>query len=296
MNSSEHGPFKGTVTYNEVTSRAATIDFGDTPASMRAGFTRLLLGDHPAKDERPLLNLGGVEARLSGRENLENYQGRVWVWFHGGGYVFGSPETHIRPTTAFAKTTGCPVVTPRYRLAPEHVWPAQVDDATAVVRALQKQGFEVALAGDSAGGHLAINTALVLAKAGNPVAQLALFSPNTDRAGYNPSRAVRDEFDPIVGDDFDVMLAKMCFGDTPVTDPQCSPVLADLSLLPPTHIEVGGTELLRDDSLAFYAFAKRAGAKITLHETPEAFHMWQVWGPWLKEGRESLDRTAKMTE
>jgi len=191
----------------------------------------------------------------------------------------------------------------RFTRDAENVWPAQLDDATAVVRALQEQGFEVALAGDSAGGHLAINTALEMAaspevvegEAGSTVAQLALFSPNTDRAGYNPTRAERDDFDPIVGDDFDVMLAKMCFGDTPVTNLQCSPVLADLSLLPPTHIEVGGTELLRDDSLAFYAFAKRAGAKITLHETPEAFHMWQVWGPWLKEGVESLERAAKMT-
>lgn len=295
MESKQPGPFSGTVSYDQVTSRAATIDLGDTPTSMREGFTRLLLGDYPAQDDRPLLNLGGVEARLSGRDSLEGYSGRVWVWFHGGGYVFGSPETHIRPTSAFAKTTGCPVVTPRYRLAPEHVWPAQVDDAVAVAKALQEKGLEVCLAGDSAGGHLAINTALVLAKAKTPVSRLALFSPNTDRAGYNPTRAERDAFDPIVGDAFDVMLAKMCFGDTPVTDPQCSPVLADLSLLPPTHIEVGGTELLRDDSLAFYAFAKRAGAKITLHETPEAFHMWQVWGPWLAEGTESLIRAGKMS-
>ncbi|MFK8057223.1 MAG: alpha/beta hydrolase [Saprospiraceae bacterium] len=302
MQSSSNDPFTGTATYEQVTSRAATIDLGYTPSSMRAGFTTLLLGENPAADARPLINLGGVEARLSGRDSLDGYSGRVWVWFHGGGYVFGSPETHIRPTSAFAKTTGCPVITPRYRLAPEHVWPAQLDDALAVVRALQNQGLEVALAGDSAGGHLAINTALALAKAqssqngtGTPVARLALFSPNTDRAGYNPTRAERDAFDPIVGDAFDVMLGKMCFEDMPVTDPQVSPVLGDLSLLPPTHIEVGGTELLRDDSLAFYAFAKRAGAEITLHETPEAFHMWQVWGPWLEEGQESLERVAAMT-
>ncbi len=296
MHPNSHLPFTGQVSYSEVTERAATIDLGDTPASMRKGFERLLLGENPLSDDRPIIQLGAVEARISGLENLDGYQGRVWIWFHGGGYVFGSPETHIRPTSAFAKTTGCPVVTPRYRLAPEHKWPAQLDDAIAVAQALQQQGYEVALVGDSAGGHLAINTALVLAKAGTPAARLALFSPNTDRAGYNPTRAQRDAFDPIVGDAFDVMLAKMCFGDTSVSDPQCSPVLGDLSLLPPTHIEVGGTELLRDDSLVFYAFAKRAGAQITLYETPKAFHMWQVWGPWLKEGVESLERAASKTE
>ncbi len=295
MESKHRGPFEGKVSYEQVIERAATIHLGDTPATMRRGFTKLMLGENPAPDTRPLITLGGVEARLDGVDSLQGYQGRVWVWFHGGGYVFGSPETHIRPTSAFAKTSGCPVVTPRYRLAPETSWPGQIDDALAVVRALQNQGMEVCLAGDSAGGHLAINTALVLAKAENPVARLALFSPNTDRTGHNPTRAHRDEFDPIVGNEFDVMLAQLCFRNIPDTDSQASPVLADLSVLPPTHIEVGGRELLRDDSLVFYAFAKRAGASITLHETPLAFHMWQIWGPWLEEGTLSLQRAAKMS-
>ena len=293
MNESPNGPFSGTVTYDRVSDRAQTIDLGDTPTSMRKGFDRLMLGDDPPSDDRPEVKLGDVACKLSGVRNLDEGAGPVWVWFHGGGYVFGSPETHARVTEAFAKTSGEPVVVPRYRLAPEHPWPAQLEDGVAVARALQAKGFDVSLGGVSAGGHLAINVALVLAKAGTPAKRLALFSPNTDRTGLNATRAVRSAMDPIVDDAFDAKLGRWTFPDVPDDDVEQSPVLADLSLLPRTHIEVGERELLRDDSTVLYAFAKRAGAEITLHEEPRAFHMWQMWTPWLREGTESIERMVR---
>ena len=289
------GPFSGTVDYDAVTTRAQTIDLGDSPAEMRRGFERLLLGDSPAADTRPLVGLGGVEARLSGAASLTDYSGRVGVWFHGGGYVFGSPETHRRVVDAFAEALGHPVVAPRYRLAPEHAWPAQLDDARAVVRALQQRGNTVLVAGDSAGGHLALNLAIALGRAGHPPAGVALFSPNTDRSGLNATRALHSETDPIVDDGFDGELAMLCFEPSglPLDHPEVSPVYADLSVLPRTHIEVGGRELLRDDATVLHAFAKRAGADVTLHEEAAAFHMWQVWTPYLAPGTESLERAAE---
>lgn len=293
--SNPSAPFQEPVTYDQVTSRAQGIDLGDTPGSMRAGFTQLLLGEHPEPDTRPLIRVGGIEARLSGADSLEQAQGSVCIWLHGGGYVFGSPETHARVQDRFAEALGYPVLGLRYRLAPEHVWPAQLEDVTAAVHALQERGLKVLLAGDSAGGHLAINAALECAQSNKEVAGLALFSPNTDRSGLNTTRAVNDEHDPIVGDAFDTKLAHMCFPPTAWQNhhPQVSPVLADLSVLPRTHIEVGGRELLRDDSILLFAMARRAGADVSLHETPEAFHMWQVWVPWLSEGAKSLDRAAE---
>ena len=286
--------FPGPVDYDAVTARAHTIDLGDTPTSMREGFAELLLGQSPEADDRPTLRLGQREARLSGAQTLDGYTGTVVVWLHGGGYVFGSPETHRRVADRFAEACGLPVAALRYRLAPEHPWPAQLDDAVAAVRDLHARGCQVILAGDSAGGHLCVNTALACAKTEHPVKALALFSPNTDRSGLNTTRAANTERDPIVDDAFDTMLARMCFppAEWPTDHPQNSPVRADLSLLPPTHIEVGGRELLRDDSTVFFAFAKTAGADISLHETPEAFHMWQVWTPWLVEADESLGRVG----
>lgn len=287
-------PFSAPVSYDDVSERAQTIDLGDAPEAMRAGFRRLLLGDDPAPDTRPTVTLGGVEARLAGRDRLDGYAGPVGLWFHGGGYVFGSPETHARPVEVFAKALDVPVLAVRYRLAPEHPWPAQLDDARAVADALRADGHGLYLAGDSAGGHLALNLAVALGQAGEPPLGLALFSPNTDRSGLNATRALHSATDPIVDDGFDRRLAGMCFESAglPEDHPAVSPVYAELGVLPRTHIEIGGRELLRDDAAVLYAFAKRAGADVTLHETPAAFHMWQMWTPWLREGTESLERAA----
>lgn len=288
-------PLATPTTYDAIAARAQTIDFGDDPRHMRTQFRLLQLGEDPPPDPRPLLTVGGVEARLSGRETLDGYDGPLGLWFHGGGYVFGAPETHRRPVDCFAEALGLPVLAPRYRLAPEHPWPAQLDDARAVADALRADGHGLYLAGDSAGGHLALNLALALGRDGRPPAGLALFSPNTDRSGLNATRALHSETDPIVDDAFDGELAMMCFEPSglPLDHPGVSPVYADLSVLPRTHIEVGGRELLRDDATVLYAFAKRAGAEVTLHEEAEAFHMWQTWTPYLEAGTESLVRAAR---
>ena len=286
---------KERIDFEDVVARARAYDLGNTVDSMRRGFGRLYLGEDAEPDPRPLVQVGGVEARLSGADNLLEYAGkRVWVWLHGGGYVFGSPETHRRVADLFAELTECAVVVPRYRLAPEHLWPAQREDAVSVVRDLQSMGFEVGLAGDSAGGHLALNTAFHLAQQGSPAVRLALFSPNTDRSGLNQTRQARAAIDPIVNDEFDTRLAKMCFKNWLPESPEVSPVLGPLACLPMTHIEVGGREILRDDSelLLRRAIAEQVG--ITLHETKDAVHMWQLWSPWLPAAKISLARAAEV--
>jgi len=290
------GPFEGTVDYDTVTERAQTIDLGNTPEDMRAGFRRLQLGDNPAPDHRPEVELGGVQCRLDGAMSLEGLEGRIAVWYHGGGYIFGSPATHARVAKQFAKALGFPVLTPSYRLAPEHPWPAQLDDGLAVVQELQQRGLDVLVAGDSAGGHLALNVALARGYQGKRVWGAALFSPNTDRSGLNPLRTALKDIDPIVNDFFDTKLAAMTFNESDyvATHPQVSPLRADLSVLPRTHIEVAGRELLLGDSTGLYAFAKTAGVDITLHMEPKAFHMWQLWTPWLQEGTASLQRAAEV--
>ena len=297
------GPFSGTIGYDEVARRAQAIELGDIPSDMRTGFHKLLLGEDPSPDDRPEITLGGIVCKLSGASSLDGYDGPVWLWFHGGGYVFGPPETHRRLADAFAIATGQPVVVPRYRLAPEQPWPSAIDDGLAVATALQELGHELRLGGVSSGGHLALNLALVLAKADKtdsrdlrPATRLALMSPNTDRTGLNSTRALRSALDPIVDDDFDARLGRMTFPDALADDPEQSPVLANLSLLPRTHIEIGERELLRDDSTVLYAFAKRAGVDISLHEEPSAFHMWQLWTPWLAEGTASIERMARKLE
>lgn len=184
------------------------------------------------------------------------------------------------------------VFLPRYRLAPESPWPAQLDDALAVVRALQRDGKRVALAGDSAGGRLALTTALALAREGRPVATLPLCSPNTDRSALNTTRGADHPRDPMNDDDQDAALARLAFDGMPAAHPQVSPLLDDLSLLPPTHIEVGGNEVLPDDALLLAPRGQSAGASIGCLVEPGVFHMRQLWTPWLEPPDTSSARLA----
>ena len=282
------GPFSGPVDRSAVVRRIAATDLGTTPEEMRAGFARLILGDDPpAVPAGVAVEQGerGLILRPAGTA-----AGCPVVWFHGGGYVFGSPETHLRAAAELCRHARRDVHLPRYRLAPEHPWPAQRDDALAAVSALDGP---VVLAGDSAGGHLALVAALRLARAGAPPAGLVLFSPNTDRSGRNAERAMMSNVDPMVDDADDRRLFEMCFGtDYDPEDPEVSPLLDDLSLLPPTWVEVGLPEVLRGDSVALQHAARCRGGSIDLTITPGLVHMGQLWAPGWVEANASLARAA----
>ncbi len=292
-------PFHGCVSPEEVVARIMAADLGDSVPDMRKAFARLLLGD--AADTPPpigsAVKFGGIDGllippRLGGATETAADRTPDVVWFHGGGYVFGSPETHWRVAAAIAAMAARSVFVPRYRLAPEHPWPAQLDDALAVVRALQRDGRRVSLAGDSAGGHLALTTALALAREGHPVAALLLCSPNTDRSGLNTTRQANSPRDPMNDDAQDTALARLAFGDMALEHPQVSPLLDDLSLLPPTHIEVGDNEVLADDALLLAHRGQSMGASIACHVERDVFHMWQLWTPWLEPANTSIARSA----
>lgn len=287
------GPFSGRVSFDDVDARAEAADLGDEPATMRERFATLVLGD--AADEQSGTGapeeVGGVGGLVFRPGGAASGTARV-VWFHGGGYAFGSPETHARAAAALAERVGAAVFVPRYRLAPEHPWPAQREDALAVVRALQDAGGRVALVGDSAGGHLALVAALALARGDRPVDALVLFSPNTDRTGRSDTRGPNTPRDAMNADEDDRDLARLAFGDRPDSDPEVSPLLDDLSLLPPTHVEVGDQEVLLDDARLLARRGAEAGADVALHVEPGASHMWQLWTPWLPEADASIGRAA----
>ncbi len=257
---------------------------------MRAGFRRLVLGEAGSQDGMPpdvtiAEDAGGRVIRPSGAVACR--KGRV-IWFHGGGYVFGGPDTHLRPAAWLASLSGRSVVLPRYRLAPEHRWPAPLRDALTAVEGRP----DAVLAGDSAGGHLALVTALELARRGTPPAGLLLFSPNTDRTGLNRERGVMGTVDPMVDSADDHSLSELCFVGMPASHRHVSPILDDLSLLPPTHVEVGMPEVLYEDSRLLFERGRSAGASISLEATPGLPHMGQLWAPWWNESVESLRRAA----
>ncbi len=287
-------PFDGPVGLRAVEHWAQSVEMGETVHEMRSGFERLLRGDaagSPSSLGHPATL--GVDGLLFGAQP-ERWQeaDAVVVWLGGGGYVLGSPESHERLLAYVAAAADVVVFAPRYRLAPEHAWPAQLDDALSAVRAVRDAGCRLVLGGISAGGHLALNAALRLASGGHEADALVLLSPNTDRSGRSQTRQANTPRDPMIADEQDRALAQMAMAHLSDTDAEKSPLLADLSLLSPMHIEVGGREVLLDDSCLLAEYAERAGAHVSLHVDDTAFHLWQLFAPWLPEANRSLDRVA----
>lgn len=216
------------------------------------------------------------------------------LYLHGGGYCVGDLNSHRDLAGRVALATGVAVTNLAYRLGPEDRFPAAIDDAVAAVRALTGTGAQVAIVGDSAGGGLALATALVLRDAGDamPVA-LALISPWTDLTNSSPSHTSRADADPTVTTAGLIQMADAYLGDQDPYDPLASPVFADLRGLPPMRIDVGDAEILLDDSTTLASRAEAAGVEVDLHVWPELFHVFQAYpAEMVPETPESIERIA----
>lgn len=221
---------------------------------------------------------------------------RTLLYLHGGGYYFCSPETHRAITVTLAAGAEARVFVPEYRLAPEHRFPAAVEDALAAYRALLAQGIpagRVVLGGDSAGGGLALATLLALRDAGDPLpAGAVLFSPWTDLAATGASVTSNDRRDAMFHGGRIAETARVYLGDTPPTNPLASPLYADLRGLPPLFIQASDSEVLFDDSTRLADKAAKAGVSVSFRAWHKLPHVWQFFAPFLPEGRAALAETA----
>src|SRR6267378_90645 len=220
----------------------------------------------------------------------------VLLYFHGGGYFGCSAETH-RPITAGFALQGFRVYAPDYRLAPENRFPAALDDAVAVYRALLGAGHEpqgIVAAGESAGGGLSLSLMLALRTAGLPLpACAAVFSPWTDLAATGESIRTNAERCAMFSGSDIAPTARYYLGDTDPRNPLASPLYADLSGLPPLLIHVGEGEVLRDDSTRLAERARAAGVPVELKIWPVVPHAWQLAPHLIPEGRQSLREAAE---
>lgn len=220
----------------------------------------------------------------------------VVYYLHGGGYVACSPVTHRPITITLARQLHARVFALDYRLAPEHPFPAALEDALAGYRWLLAQGVapsRLVLAGDSAGGGLALATLVALRDAGDPLPAAAyLLSPWTDLAGTGESvrrnAEACDTFQPADVPRF----AAAYLGPTPPDDPRASPLYADLHGLPPLLTQVGTSEILYSDATRLHDRALAAGVASELHTYDGVPHVWQVLAWVLPEARSALAEAA----
>jgi epsilon-lactone hydrolase len=221
---------------------------------------------------------------------------RTILYFHGGGYFFHSPQSHRSITFALARRSVSRVFALDYRLAPEHPFPAALEDAVAAYRRLMVDGVpprKLIVGGDSAGGGLALATLVSLRDHGDPLpAGAVLFSPWTDLAATGPSLVANDRTDPMfIGPDMG-KAARHYLGTMPGTNPLASPLYAGLEGLPPLFVQASTAEVLLDDTLRVVEKARRQGVDVIYKGWPDLPHAWPFFAPLLPEARAALNEAA----
>jgi epsilon-lactone hydrolase len=218
---------------------------------------------------------------------------RVLLFFHGGGYCSGSILSHRRMVTEAGRAAGTRTLAVGYRLAPEHPFPAAIDDALTAWRCLRNQGVaagRIAVGGDSAGGGLTVALINRLRDAGEELPGCAwLVSPWTDLTMSGETLATKDAVDPIIHKGYLGELADAYLpAGTDRKEPQVSILYADLKGLPPTLIQVGAAETLLADATRFAAAAGAADVPVTMEIWPQMIHAWHLWNAHLEPGRRAL--------
>jgi epsilon-lactone hydrolase len=236
--------------------------------------------------------LGGIAARRVA--TLESCPMRHILFLHGGGYVVGSPDLYRHITWRFALAARARVAAIDYRLAPEHPFPAALDDAVAAWRGLLDEGADprqTAVIGDSAGGGLALALCLRLRDAGTPLpAAIVALSPWTDLALTGASLRQNAAADPMQNAaSLPAVVSGYLAGADP-RNPFASPLYGDLAGLPPSLIQVGSDEILRDDAVRMAERMRVAGCEVALEIWPRMPHVWHVFAPMIPEALRAIAR------
>lgn len=216
---------------------------------------------------------------------------KVLLYFHGGGYATGSINTHRALVSQIVWHAGIKALIINYRLAPEHKYPAPIEDAVAVYQWLLQNGYtntQIAFGGDSAGGGVTLGTLLYLKDNKLPLPKCAVaLSPWTDQTLSGESYRTKHDEDPMLVAVAFPIWSKNYMGDADHTAPYASPIFHNLSGLPPTYIQVGEEEMLLDDSKRYYEKAKADGSDVRMEVFPKKFHVFNAFWRILPKAREA---------
>ena len=249
--------------------------WGETISEIRANFEVLFaIPPHPNATIQTI-DANGVPAELI--STPEAASDRIVLYLHGGGYIFGSPNTHLRFASDFSAAAKAGVLLIDYRLASEHPFPAALEDGLSSYRCLiQENNFnpgQIALVGDSAGGNLALGMMLSLKNNHQSLPACALLmSPLTDFERKGASLQTKAEVDPIVSPQLLEMVANSYLPEDNFVNPIVSPIHADLSALPPLLTHIGSQEVLLDDGLRLANKAAKDNVAVELKVWQDMIH------------------------
>ena len=248
------------------------------------------LGALPAGSFHEPVTMGGVKGeRIVPHDAVP---GRVLLYLHGGGYTIGSPRSHRPLAARLGVAARTVLIVPDYRLGPEHRFPAAVEDAVAVYRALLDGGAEpgqLIVAGDSAGGGLTLALALALKAEGLPQpAGFFAISPWADLTQSGASYAAKAEHDPMITKDGLDQMALAYLGGLDAHDPLASPIFGDFTGVSPVLIQTGSEEALLSDSITMADVLAHARVEVRLEVWPEMIHVFHAWGGQLQAARRAI--------
>jgi monoterpene epsilon-lactone hydrolase len=237
------------------------------------------------------VNANGVRAEWTSTPADDRDAALLYV--HGGGYVIGSLDSHRHLVSEAGRAAKTWALALDYRLAPEHPFPAAVEDAVSGYRYLLSRGIRprrIAIAGDSAGGGLVVAAMLAIRDAG--LAQPACgwcISPWVDMEGIGETMSTKEAADPMVQRAPLLDMAKLYLGGADPRSPLAAPIYADLTGLAPLLIQVGAAETLLDDAIRLAKVAGAADVRVDLQVWPEMVHVWHIFHPELKAGRRAIE-------
>jgi monoterpene epsilon-lactone hydrolase len=273
----------------KLASRPRSEDYRQRRKDMDAAFSQYGIGRDVAVEP---VTANGVRAEWTSTPQDDRDAALLYV--HGGGYVIGSLNSHRHLVSEAGRAAKAWALALDYRLAPEHPFPAAVDDAVSGYRYLLAQGIRpgrIAIAGDSAGGGLVIAAMLAIRDAGleQPACGWCI-SPWVDLEGIGETMSTRAAADPIVQRETILEMAKLYLGGADPRSPLAAPIYADLKGLAPLLIQVGAAETLLDDAIGLAKAAGAADVRVDLQIWPEMVHVWHLFHPELKAGLRAIEQ------
>lgn len=257
----------------------------------RRGFEKVV-----SKFNRPLsgftytpANIAGIKSEWIMPDGADDK--KLLLYFHGGGYATGSLNTHRALVSQIVKHAGIKALSIEYRLAPEHKYPAPIEDAVAVYQWLLQNGYsasQIAFGGDSAGGGVTFGTLLYLKHNNIPLPNCAIgLSPWVDQSLSGDSIKTKHDEDPMLVAAAFPLWSKNYMGDADPKAPYASPIFHDLTGMPPVYIQVGEDEMLLDDSTRYFNRAKADGVMVEMDVYPKKFHVFNAFWRILPKAREA---------